>query len=90
MLVVHLVRPANAASLTALDGKPIFLELRADHRVMPCSTLVECDFSTTNFRQCNLSRVSGFNVPMGFQYDAPDCGGNFWYCTKPGAIEELF
>jgi hypothetical protein len=45
-------------------------------------TLFECDFSTPNFRQCNLSRVSGFNIPMGFSFDDAACGGNF--CNGPG------
>jgi hypothetical protein len=41
-------------------------------------TLLECDFSNPSFRQCNLSRVSGFNVPMGFSFDASNCGSNNW------------
>jgi hypothetical protein len=39
-------------------------------------TLLECDFSNPGFRQCNLSRVSGYNIPMGFSFDAPGCGSN--------------
>jgi hypothetical protein len=42
------------------------------------STLLECDFSNPSFRQCNLSRVSGYNVGMSFSFDAGDCGGNSW------------
>jgi hypothetical protein len=42
-------------------------------------TLLECDFSNPSFRQCNLSRVSGFNVPMGFSFDAGNCGSNNWF-----------
>jgi hypothetical protein len=43
-----------------------------------CSTLLECDFSNPNFRQCNLSLVSGYNVGMSFSFDAGNCGGNSW------------
>jgi hypothetical protein len=47
-------------------------------------TLLECDFSTTNFRQCNLSRVSGYNIPMGFSFDDGSCGGN--RCSGPNCV----
>jgi hypothetical protein len=39
-------------------------------------TLLECDFSNPGYRQCNLSLVSGYNIPVGFTFDAPGCGGN--------------
>jgi hypothetical protein len=44
-------------------------------------TLLECDFSNPGFRQCNLSRVSGFNIPMGFQFNGAGCGGDRW-CAR--------
>jgi hypothetical protein len=43
-----------------------------------CSTLLECDFSNPSYRQCNLSRVSGYNVGMGFSFDTSSCSGNSW------------
>jgi hypothetical protein len=40
------------------------------------STLLECDFSNPSYRQCNLSRVSGYNVGMSFSFDTSSCSGN--------------
>ncbi|TFK97831.1 thaumatin [Pterulicium gracile] len=31
-------------------------------------TLFECTFSNVGFNQCNISRVSGYNVPMAFSW----------------------
>jgi hypothetical protein len=39
-------------------------------------TLVECDFQTSDFRQCNISRVSGFNIPAAFAFENGSCGSN--------------
>ncbi|KAJ7082820.1 hypothetical protein C8R43DRAFT_322754 [Mycena crocata] len=38
--------------------------------------LLECSFDNANFRQCNLSRVDGFNVGMSFSFSDGGCGGN--------------
>ncbi|KAJ7890115.1 hypothetical protein B0H14DRAFT_2690604 [Mycena olivaceomarginata] len=37
-------------------------------------TLLEC--SNPSFRQCNLSRVDGFNVGMTFSFSDGSCAGN--------------
>ncbi|KAH7098460.1 hypothetical protein BKA62DRAFT_832550 [Auriculariales sp. MPI-PUGE-AT-0066] len=39
-------------------------------------TLLECSFDNPNFRQCNLSRVDGFNVGVTFTFNDASCGGN--------------
>ncbi|GAB1518203.1 hypothetical protein RhiTH_001262 [Rhizoctonia solani] len=33
-------------------------------------TRLECDFSTSNFRNCNLLRVAGFHIRMSFSWTA--------------------
>ncbi|KAJ7083280.1 hypothetical protein C8R43DRAFT_1052160 [Mycena crocata] len=38
--------------------------------------LLECSFDNPNFRQCNLSRVDGFNVGMTFSFSDGGCAGN--------------
>ncbi|CAE6349876.1 unnamed protein product [Rhizoctonia solani] len=38
-------------------------------------TRLECDFSTSNFRNCNLSRVVGFHVGMNFSWTGGGCQG---------------
>ncbi|KAJ7449231.1 hypothetical protein FB451DRAFT_1287872 [Mycena latifolia] len=44
-------------------------------------TLLECSFDNPSFRQCNLSRVSGWNVGMEFSFTDGGCSGN--YCLHP-------
>ncbi|KAJ6499522.1 hypothetical protein C8R47DRAFT_1110997 [Mycena vitilis] len=39
-------------------------------------TLLECSFDNASFRQCNLSRVSGYNVGMAFSWSDGSCSGN--------------
>ncbi|KAJ7203960.1 hypothetical protein C8J57DRAFT_1379889 [Mycena rebaudengoi] len=39
-------------------------------------TLLECSFDNPSFRQCNLSRVDGFNVGMTFSFSDGSCAGN--------------
>jgi hypothetical protein len=46
------------------------------------STLLECDFSNPSYRQCDLSRIDGFNVGMSFSFDSGSCGGNS--CSNNG------
>ncbi|KAH7096958.1 hypothetical protein BKA62DRAFT_774689 [Auriculariales sp. MPI-PUGE-AT-0066] len=38
--------------------------------------LLECSFDNADFRQCNLSRVDGFNMGIEFGFDDPGCSGN--------------
>ncbi|KAJ7694812.1 hypothetical protein B0H17DRAFT_1198969 [Mycena rosella] len=40
-------------------------------------TLLECNFDNPSFGQCNLSRVSGFNVGMEFSWTDGGCSGNY-------------
>ncbi|TFK97783.1 thaumatin [Pterulicium gracile] len=37
-------------------------------------TLFECTFSNVGFNQCNISRVSGYNVPMAFAWVGEPAG----------------
>ncbi|KAF7334461.1 hypothetical protein MVEN_02275600 [Mycena venus] len=39
-------------------------------------TLLECSFDNPSFRQCNLSRVDGFNVGVEFSWSDGSCAGN--------------
>ncbi|KAJ6574227.1 hypothetical protein B0H19DRAFT_1230279 [Mycena capillaripes] len=39
-------------------------------------TLLECSFDNPSFRQCNVSRVDGFNVGMEFSWSDGGCAGN--------------
>ncbi|KAH7097581.1 hypothetical protein BKA62DRAFT_424101 [Auriculariales sp. MPI-PUGE-AT-0066] len=43
-------------------------------------TLLECSFENSAFRQCNISRVSGYNLGMKFSFGNKSCKGN--YCLS--------
>ncbi|KAF8705319.1 structural constituent of cell wall, partial [Rhizoctonia solani] len=47
---------------------------KQDTDCVSCSR-VECDFPTSNFRNCNLLRVAGFHVRMSFSWTAGGCTG---------------
>ncbi|KAG8695017.1 hypothetical protein FRC08_008115 [Ceratobasidium sp. 394] len=41
----------------------------------PGCTRLECDFASGGYHNCNLSRVSGFTIGMGFAWTAGGCKG---------------
>ncbi|KZV98585.1 hypothetical protein EXIGLDRAFT_763432 [Exidia glandulosa HHB12029] len=44
-------------------------------------TLLECSDDNPNFRQCDISRIDGYNVGIVFSFTDGSCGGNS--CTDP-------
>ncbi|QRV82637.1 hypothetical protein RhiJN_10652 [Ceratobasidium sp. AG-Ba] len=55
----------------------IILGLRSGDAAPDCPgcTRLECDFSTAGYKNCNLSRVSGYSIPMGFSWTSGSCKG---------------
>ncbi|KAG8993764.1 hypothetical protein FRB94_006623 [Tulasnella sp. JGI-2019a] len=41
----------------------------------PGCTRLECDFSNPAYQQCNLSRVSGFTIPLAWSWTDGSCTG---------------
>ncbi|KAJ7872299.1 hypothetical protein B0H14DRAFT_3438982 [Mycena olivaceomarginata] len=54
---------------------------RRERAVIPMASggclLLECSFDNPAFRQCNLSRVDGFNVGIEFAWSDASCAGNY-------------
>ncbi|KZV88167.1 hypothetical protein EXIGLDRAFT_772964 [Exidia glandulosa HHB12029] len=49
-------------------------------------TLLECSFGPENprFWQCNISVITGFNLPISYKFADPNCTGpHGWACTTP-------
>ncbi|KZV86622.1 hypothetical protein EXIGLDRAFT_840610 [Exidia glandulosa HHB12029] len=73
--------PGGSTTTTVLEAKAAW---RVFGQTGQCSypdgagcTLLECSFDNAAFRQCNLSRVDGFNVGIEFSWSDSSCAGNY-------------
>ncbi|KZV88958.1 hypothetical protein EXIGLDRAFT_161362 [Exidia glandulosa HHB12029] len=74
------LKKGQSTSTTIAEGKKAW---RVFGQTGGCSypdgnkcTLLECSFENAKFRQCNISRVSGYNVGMSFSWSDKKCKGN--------------
>ncbi|KZV97552.1 hypothetical protein EXIGLDRAFT_764344 [Exidia glandulosa HHB12029] len=74
------IGPGSSTRLTVAEGKAGW---RSYAQTGGCiepdggnCTLLECSFDNPAFRQCDISRVDGFNVGITFTFSDPGCAGN--------------
>ncbi|KZV97554.1 hypothetical protein EXIGLDRAFT_764346, partial [Exidia glandulosa HHB12029] len=74
------IGPGGQTGLTVAEGQAAW---RTYAQTGTCTepdgvgcTLLECSFDNAAFRQCDISRIDGFNVGITFSFSDPGCAGN--------------